>query len=115
MKIITDLGIAKSMVEFLVSQGFEVIRIVDLNPSMTDEKILALALETNAILITSDKDFGDLVFYSKLKHSGILLLRIEDASGDDFLKIIKFIFEKYWDQIPNNFCVYKKGRFRIRK
>lgn len=114
-KIIADLGISRSIVEFLSAKGFEIIRIVDINPCMTDEEILALTLECNAILITSDKDFGDLVYYSKKIHSGVILLRIEDASSEDFLKIITFIFENYWNQISQNFCVYKKGKFRIRR
>ena len=113
-KIIADLGIAKSMIAFLESKGIEVIRIVDINPSMSDTDILALAFQNNAVLLTVDKDFGDLIFYSQKEHSGVLLLRIEDASSEEFLKIIKFIFEKHWDQIPNNFCGFKKGKFRIR-
>jgi len=100
---------------FLATSGFEIIRIVDINPCMSDEEILALTLEKNALFITSDKDFGDLVYYSKIQHSGVLLLRMEDASSEDFLKMITVIFEQYWNQISKNFCVYKKGKLRIRK
>jgi predicted nuclease of predicted toxin-antitoxin system len=113
-KIIADLGIAKSMVAFLEAKGMEVLRIVDINPGMSDTDILDLAFQTNAILLTADKDFGDLIFYSQKVHSGVLLLRIEDATSEEFLKIITFIFENHWEQIPNNFCVFKKGKFRIR-
>jgi predicted nuclease of predicted toxin-antitoxin system len=81
---------------------------------MSDLDILEFAFQMNALLITSDKDFGDLIFYGNKKHSGVLLLRIEDATPEDFLKIITFIFENHWEHIQQNFCVYKKGKLRIR-
>ena len=100
---------------FLRQKSLKFIRIVDINSRMSDTDIITLAFQNNAILITVDKDFGDLIFYSGKVHSGVLLLRIEDASSDDFLKIIQFIFENYWEQIPNNFCVFKNGKLRIRR
>lgn len=102
------------MISFLESKGNILTRIVDINPGMTDTDILSLSNQNNALLITADKDFGDLIYFSQKPHAGVLLLRIEDASAEDFLKIIEFIYENYWDQINSHFCVFKKGRLRIR-
>ena len=47
--------------------------------SAKDEAVLKIAHENNALLLTEDKDFGELVFRLRLPHSGILLIKIEDA------------------------------------
>lgn len=114
MIIVADLGISKTMISFLRSKGMEVIRIVDIDPTMPDAEILEFANQNNALLITVDKDFGDLIFYSNQSHCGILLLRIEDASPDDFQRIIEYIFVNHWNKIGRNFCVFKNGKLRIR-
>ena len=62
-----------------------------------------------------DKDFGELVYHSGLQHSGILLLRLEDATGSEKQKVIAQIIEKYAKNLENNFCVYQNKKFRFRK
>ena len=62
-----------------------------------------------------DKDFGELVYHSGLQHSGILLLRLEDATGSEKQKVIAQILEKYAKNLENNFCVYQNKKFRFRK
>ena len=62
-----------------------------------------------------DKDFGELVYHSGLQYSGILLLRLEDATGSEKQKVIAQIIEKYAKNLKNNFCVYQNKKFRFRK
>ena len=53
---------------------------------MEDEKIIRTAFLENRMVITMDKDFGELVYHSSMKHSGVLLLRLEDATGFVIIK-----------------------------
>jgi predicted nuclease of predicted toxin-antitoxin system len=46
--------------------GNEVLYVAELDPEIDDESVLSLDRETNAILLTADKDFGDLVFRQRL-------------------------------------------------
>ena len=62
---------------FLESEGFDVEWITRLDPRMPDEEILRRAYRGNRVLITIDKDFGDLIFNKKLPHKGVI--RLEDA------------------------------------
>jgi predicted nuclease of predicted toxin-antitoxin system len=43
---------------------------------MPDEIVPSRSREADALLITADKDFGELVFRQRLVHSGVLLLRL---------------------------------------
>ena len=81
---------------------------------MTDADILKLANNENAIIISMDKDFGELVFKNKLQHKGILLLRLEDAVAEEKLAVIQNIFPEHLLSIKNKFAVYQNGKLRIR-
>ncbi|MDA3897060.1 MAG: DUF5615 family PIN-like protein [Desulfobacteraceae bacterium] len=72
------------------------------------------ALE-NRMVITMDKDFGELVYHSGMQHSGILLLRLEDAVGARKLQVVEHIIETYSNRIKNCFCVFQNDRFRIKR
>ncbi|HMQ68434.1 MAG TPA: hypothetical protein PKA90_04360 [Ignavibacteria bacterium] len=61
-----------------------------------------------------DKDFGELISNSGKKHSGVLLLGLEDVNGDEKEKVIKEIIEYYVSDLKNNFCVYQNEKFRIK-
>ena len=47
-------------------------------PALGDIDVLNVAISNDALLVTEDKDFGELVFRLRLNHSGVLLVRIED-------------------------------------
>ena len=66
------------------------------------------------MVVTMDKDFGELVYHSGKAHSGVLLLRLEDATGDEKVEIMQFIMDNFSSQIENKFCVFKNGRLRVR-
>jgi len=56
--------------------GYEIEAIVEINPSISDEEVLTLANEMEAILVTEDKDFGELTYRLKKPNRGIVLIRI---------------------------------------
>lgn len=86
----------------------------DLNPRMPDSEILTIADEQSRIVVTMDKDFGELVYSLGKRHSGVLLLRLESASSGEKLEIIQKIFNKYLSELEGSFAVYSNGRLRIR-
>ncbi|MEP6952013.1 MAG: DUF5615 family PIN-like protein, partial [Ginsengibacter sp.] len=85
------------------------------NPEISDLDIIQLANHEDAIIITMDKDFGELVFKKHSSQKGILLLRLEDAVAEEKLSAIQNIFPNHSSQIKNNFCVHQNGRLLIRK
>ena len=53
----------------LRSEGHDVLSAIDVNPTATDSELLDLALEQGRVLITEDKDFGELVFVRRQPHA----------------------------------------------
>ena len=62
LKFLLDVGVGNSVKNMLDSSGFDVISMTDIDPSATDLAILALAELEKRMVITMDKDFGELIF-----------------------------------------------------
>jgi len=60
------------------------------------------------MIITMDKDFGELVYNSGLTYNGVLLLRIENSSGKEKVRILSKILANYSDEIKNIFVCFRK-------
>lgn len=115
LKFIIDVGVGKKVEDFLYKSGYDVLSAREINPSMSDIKIIGIASKDNRIIITMDKDFGELVYNSGLTHKGILLLRTENCSGDKKVIILSEILNDYSGELEENFCVFSKDKLRIRR
>lgn len=115
LRFLIDVGVGKIIEKYLQEQGCDTKAVRDIDPSMQDEEIIRIAASENRMVVTMDKDFGELVYHSSMKHCGVLLLRLEDATGLQKLQVIEHIMENYQSQIKNCFCVFQNDKFRIRK
>lgn len=115
LKFLVDVGVGKKVEDFLYKSGYDVLPVRKINPRMSDSEIIGIAAKDNRVIITMDKDFGELVYNSDLIHKGILLLRTENCSGDKKAKILSEILIKYSSELEENFCVFSKDRLRIRR
>ena len=102
-KIVIDVGVGRIIEEWL-SLHYEIISIRKLNHEMAE----------GAVIITMDKDLGELIKKQFSFHHGILLLRLEDAVAEEKLSVIQNIFLNSYSRIKNNFSVYQNGKLRIR-
>lgn len=109
------MGVSKKVEEWLLRNGYDIKAVRDINPGMDDDKILSIAASENRMVITMDKDFGELVYHSNLTHSGVLLLRLEGANSNEKVKTIEKILTEHSDRLSNNFCVFQYGKLRIRR
>lgn len=114
-KFILDVGVGKMVHTFLLEEGYDAIAVSDYDPQMGDGDILSFAAGEQRMVITMDKDFGDLVYHSGQHHYGVLLLRLDDATGQEKCAVVKAILENYESALGHNFCVYMNGNLRIRK
>jgi predicted nuclease of predicted toxin-antitoxin system len=62
MNLLADESLDKPIVEQLRKDGFDVLYVYEMEPSIRDEIVLLRANEHNAFLVTVDKDFGELVY-----------------------------------------------------
>ena len=75
MRFLLDVCVAsQTLHKTLVDLGHDVLSARDGYSNATDEALLTLAYEEQRILITEDKDFGELVFLRRAPHPCIVRL-----------------------------------------
>ena len=99
----------------LRSNGFDVVYILEKNQGADDKLILALANDDKRILLTRDKDFGELVFRLKNAHHGVILIRLEGYKPHLKAGIVLSTITKHSNELINSFTVIQPNATRIRK
>lgn len=115
MMFLADEGVDKPIVDALRADGFEVAYILETHPGSDDDSILTMAESNKLILITMDKDFGELVFRLKRIHSGIVLIRLAGYSPAEKAAIVSQLLKEHIDELPGSFTVIQPNAIRIRK
>lgn len=115
LKFLVDLGVGIKAEEWLKSSGYDVKTIRSIDPKAKDAVILKIAESESRMVITMDKDFGELVYRSGKTHAGVLILRLEDANGDKKAEVIRKILRDHEDKMQSKFCVFQNGVLRISK
>ncbi len=62
MNFVADESVDQPIVTQLRQAGHTVLAIVEMEPSISDETVLEIANQQGMVLLTGDKDFGELVF-----------------------------------------------------
>lgn len=77
MQLLANENFPRQAVEALRGQGHDVAWIADGLAGTKDAEVLALAVRESRVLVTQDKDFGELAFRSKLPATcGVVLFRV---------------------------------------
>src|ERR1041384_6255953 len=82
MNLVADEGVDRQIVEQLRQDGHDVVYVAELLPGITDDEVLQQANDRNATLLTSDKDFGELVYRLNRLAAGVILLRLEGLAPE---------------------------------
>ena len=115
MKIVADESLDFNILQALREAGFEVWAVIEQDPSIKDPQVLRTAFEQKAILLTEDKDFGELVIRLRLPHHGILLIRLGGFEPTFKIPLVLNALQKHFSEISSNFAVLNERKLRIRK
>ena len=114
MNILADECIDQEIVHGLREAGHDVFYIAEAAPGLSDEEILAMANQNRSLLVTSDKDFGELVFRQQLLAAGVLLLRLAGLSRERKTAIVVSCLQEHGSELIDAFTVLTPGILRIR-
>jgi predicted nuclease of predicted toxin-antitoxin system len=114
VKVVADESVDQQIVDGLRAHGHDVLYVAELDPGIDDEAVLLRSRESNAILLTADKDFGELVFRQRLVHAGVLLIRLGGLTPATKAKLVALAFEQHAAELNMGFAVLSKGALRLR-
>ncbi|MDE0139507.1 MAG: DUF5615 family PIN-like protein [bacterium] len=105
---------SRAMRAMLASRSHDVSTVADRDLNASDVEVLAVALEEGRVLITEDKDFGELVFVRGLAHSGII--RFVDMRVEEKVSAMRSLLEHEADAIREGaLIVVTRSRVRVRR
>jgi predicted nuclease of predicted toxin-antitoxin system len=84
MRILANVNVPKASIEALRGSGHDVLWALECMASDEDFRILSAAQSEKRIVLTNDKDFGDLAVYAGLPaECGVILLRLKGLALDE--------------------------------
>jgi predicted nuclease of predicted toxin-antitoxin system len=114
MKFLVDECIGTSMLACLRDAGHDAASVVEVMPQATDEDILRRAVSEGRIVVTNDKDFGELVYRSGWEHCGVVLLRLRDEQAENRVRVMKSVLEIVGERLQDHYTVATETGIRVR-
>ena len=115
MRFLADEGVDGSIVGAARDDGHDVRWMAEELEGTKDDVILDFAVRDARILITEDKDFGELVYRQRLHHSGVVLVRVDGVSNVEKARIVALAIREHEADLPGAFTVIQHGTIRIRR
>ena len=113
MRILANENFPEAAIAALRARGHDVAWVRTDAPGSSDRQVLARAQAEDRILVTFDKDFGELAFYSNLPAScGIVLFRISAPSSAHVANVALSALESRPDW-AGHFSVVEDNRIRM--
>jgi predicted nuclease of predicted toxin-antitoxin system len=114
IKLLADENIAAPMVAALRDAGHDVLYIVEHAPGVADDEVLDLAREESRVILTEDKDFGDLVVRLKKGVSGVILVRLPSGPWKVRYDRLAEVLDIYKEEFHDRYVVVETDRVRSR-
>jgi len=114
MKFLTDVNASGAVANWLTQRNHDVAMVSEKNPRMTDDEILIWARSERRIIITTDKDFEEMIWRQRRTHCGIL--RLENLPRQERLGLLQDVLDRHREDLEAGAIVIASStKFRVRK
>src|SRR3989304_3137169 len=115
MKFLVDECVGPTVAKWLMQINYDAISIYDDLSGISDDSVLKKAFLESRILVTCDKDFGEMIFKNKMQHCGIVLLRLIEEKPSNKIKVLESVLKNYAQELFGNYVVVTEKTVRIIK
>ena len=115
MNLVADESTDRRIVERLRQGGHRVWYVAEMAPGIPDDAVLDLANREGAVLLTADKDFGELVVRQRRVSSGVVLIRLAGLSSIRKAEIVTAVIDEHAIDLLFAFTVISAATVRIRR
>lgn len=96
MKLLANENFPLASVKILEDAGYNIVGIGIEYHGITDEEVISFAQEENRVILTFDRDYGELIFKTGLKpNAGVIYLRWEEFKPEDPGKFLVELFTSH--------------------
>lgn len=111
MKLLANENIPARALDLLRRQGVDIVSVLTIAAGLNDPDVLRVAKEQQRILVTFDKDFGDLAFRRGIETRGVILLRFTPSSPEHIARKMSALLDSA-TELENHFVVLDEERIR---
>ena len=113
MRFLADESCDFAVVRALRAAGPAVTAVGAVAAGASDEKVIATAIRERAVLLTEDKDFGQLVFAERRATGGVIFIRFPAAFRAELPRVVCRLVEQRGEKLVGSFVVIQPGRIRV--
>ena len=113
MNFLADESRARPVILALREAGHDVVAIVEIARGATDDQVLERALKEKRVLITEDRDFGELVYARGRSSAGVILVRFPTRARRAKTATVVEAVSRLGSRLRDAFSVVEPGRVRI--
>jgi len=115
MRFLIDENFPYSAVERLRRSGHDVVAVRDGIRGAPDEDVLAKSRMENRVLVTADKDFGEMIFARRDLAAGVLLVRSRTSRPAAKVDLAVRAIDDLGERLAGSFVVVGEGGTRVRR
>lgn len=113
MRFLADESCDFAVVRALRTAGYDVLAVSEISPRAEDAEVMNLAFRGERVLLTEDKDFGQLVFAQGQGTRGVIFLRYPASARREISKDVVRLVKQGEEELMGCFVVVQPGRVRI--
>jgi predicted nuclease of predicted toxin-antitoxin system len=113
MRFLADESCDFAVVRSLRDAGHDVVAVAEFLRGASDGEVIDFAVSERRIVITEDKDFGQLVFAAARANSGVVFVRFPVAARDALATTVLDLVSTLADTLYSCFVVVEPGRIRV--
>ena len=113
-KFLSDESLGLKVAANLSDFGIDIIAVAQVSRGVSDAGVLSRANGEGRIVITTDKDFGYLVYKEKLATEGVILIRLREESVENLTASLLNFFSTHEGEIRGKFIVIKSTKIRVK-
>ncbi|MEQ1930839.1 MAG: DUF5615 family PIN-like protein [Parvularculaceae bacterium] len=114
IRFLADECCPSEVVAALRSAEFDVAWVLEDSAGASDSDVIDRAAAERRVLVTEDKDFGELAYRSRRESSGICLLRLTGVEPNVKQDRILRLVTEHKSRLAKCFTVVERSRFRFR-
>jgi predicted nuclease of predicted toxin-antitoxin system len=114
VRLLVDECCDPRLVAALRGAGHDVRYGLETDPGASDEQLVALSIEQERILITEDKDFGELAIRHGRSLPGLILIRIAPENRRRKPARVLALLAKQGERLAGSYAVLDETRVRVR-
>jgi predicted nuclease of predicted toxin-antitoxin system len=113
--IVCDENLAQYWLNLFRKKGFDILSIRDNFSGIPDEEVIQKVIELKAILVTEDKDFGEIVFSQGVSNASVVLLRYDQPDYESIETFLIDVLDQQFQEPEHYFYTITKNQVRRRR